>query len=818
MCAVSSPNPAAFYRYAWCHLTHIVLCACCRSLHGSTRVSYSEAPNTPTGSSQAPSAPGSNISSAPNSGRDGGANALAAAAAAGTAAAASAALRRQHSADAYSRGVGASDPGTPTGAGMFGGGTNPASSGRVQVVGGSVPTSGSSTSSGGGGSSGTQPGSASSPGPMAGPSELSFAMARPAPLLTGQPALGPPCAGPGQTSPAGAALRTPSRLGPSRCSSTMASPTAMTAGMAVLQEVQPGLEHGGGAADASGAGRATYAQRRNSGGTAFAGQQSPTHAGSRLRRLSWGTLEGSLQSSGSAGSKQLGLPLSRGSWGGSVVHEYPPATTSQPAGEQPYSPFSAVQAPSMDGATQGAFAAQDAAVAVLAAGAAAAGTSFSSSSSPYPTLLAPTSTQQGACGGVVVPAPAAAAVAAPARPRSPFAAVQQQPAEDTAATAEAAAAAQPAAALVTSLVPGRPCSPFAAAQRQSTGDGTPGVSAGTSTELMTSRQGTDDSVAAAQPPARPSSPFSALQAAAEPLTARAAGVAPVAVVPAGVGADQWPSPRPHSPFAAVQEHPEAGPSLAPAATVAAAAGQQGGPPPAAAGAAARPHSPFAAAQQLQECGPDNFRAESLTGSPFASLALQHSGASSSGSCPGPGAVAVAGVHAPSRRGAAGQAHVGPQAALLQQQQQPQQQQSLAGEQPWRPPSPFAGVQVAAVQGPIVAQQARTVLAQLNPQRSAQEQGPPHMQHAAVSAGSPRGAAAAGNDTAYAPLASFLAQGQGQQPRLQALTAAAAAAAPAHDNGGFPGSSGDSITFPSGLGAVESVVFLRNPTKRTQSPQ
>lgn len=537
----------------------------------------------------------------------------------------------------------------------------------------------------------------------------------------------------------------------------------MTAGMAMLQEVQPGLEHGGGAADASGAGRATYAQRRNSGGTAFAGQQSPTHAGSRLRRLSWGTLEGSLQSSGSAGSKQLGLPVSRASWGGSVVHEYPPPTTSQPAGEQPYSPFSAVQATSMDGTTQGAFAAQDAAVAVLAAGAAAAGTSCSSSS-PYSTLFAPTSTQQVACGGVVVPAPAAAVAAAPARPRSPFAAVQQQ----------------------------------------STGDGTPGVSAGMSTELMSSRQGTDDSVAAAQPPARPSSPFAAVQATAEPLTARAAGVAPVAVVPAGVGAYQWPSPRPHSPFAAVQEHPEAGPSLAPAAAVAAAAGQQGGPPPAAAGAAARSHSPFAAAQQLQECGPDNFLVESLTGSPFASLALQHSGASSSGSCPGPGAAAVAGVHAPSRMGAAGQAHVGPQAALLQQQQQ----QSLAGEQPWRPPSPFAGVQVAAVQGPIVAQQARTVLAQLNPQ----EQGPPHMED-----GSPRGAAAVA-DTAYAPLGSFLVQGQGQQPRLQALTAAAAAAAPAHDNSGFPGTSGDSITFPSGLGAVESVVFLQNPTKRTQSPQ
>lgn len=715
-----------------------------------------------------------------------------------------------------SRGIAASDPGTPTGSGMFGNASTGAPT-RMQVVGGSAPTSGSSTSSGSSG--GTNPGSCSSRAALEGPSELSFAIARPGPLLAGVAALGPLGAAPGQTSP-GAPMRTPSRLGPSRCSSTMGSPTAITYGMAVRHDVEPVFEH---SSSDLGAGRPSY-QRRNSGSQTLqaSSQQSLAHTGSRLRRLSWGTLEGSLQSSSS---KQLGMQPSRASWGGSIVHEYYPAA-SMPT-EGPFSPFTAAQVDDV-GASAAAVPAEFAGSAAIPGALPVVRSPYSN---PFASLQAQTGGQDSlqappaaAAGGPSngafgsnpavyrtgsVPMPvaaASAAVKAPARPPSPFAAVQQDDEEPPAAAAALVAAA------VTSQAPARPCSPFAAAQRQSTGDDTISSSVGQSpvpcTPLMASRQGTDDSTSSAQPPARPSSPFAAVQAPAVPADARVKGraaslVAPVAPEAAAAVAYQ----RPSSPFAAAQEQPKAV-VAGPAAPTAAAQQRKQPAARADAGAVARPPSPFAAAPQLQQYGSDDLRVESLSGSPFitsgAALATLNS-SSSSGSCSAAGAP-IATVPGPSRFGpalAAGQTPSGMQPANGASQQQ----QPAAGEQPWRPASPFAGVQAAAVQGPVVAQQAKAVLlSRLNSQ-------------------------------AYSPStsqkeAATLANQQQQQQQLGAAVAASAsagsgasvrsptgAAVSAHGGadfaGAFGGMSGDSVTFPSGLGAVESVVFMRGPVKRPQ---
>jgi hypothetical protein len=194
---------------------------------------------------------------------------------------------------------------------------------------------------------------------------------------------------------------------------------------------------------------------------------------------------------------------------------------------------------------------------------------------------------------------------------------------------------------------------------------------------------------------------------------------------------------------------------------------------------------------------------------------------------------------------------------LQQLLQQQQQQAQAVEQQGRA-SPFASVQAAAVQGPIVAQQAKAVLSRLNSQAASTGLPEPHptaqqeLQSPAVSRGldaagpnadmpvsnsghssggssrlgaaAAAAAAAADSDEPLPPLPSFAvaAGAAAHQPHgLVHRGSSGASAAAAAGGPGVHGSpicsgefalSGDSITFPSGLGAVESVVFMRGVHK------
>jgi hypothetical protein len=908
--------------------------AVCRSLQGSTRVSYSEAPGTPTGSCLggtplATSAPGSNISSAPNSGRDTGHIALAAAAAAGAAAASAAAaavaLRQavddsgvpygnpQQTGAGFGqgwRGVAGSAPGTPTVLGAGGAAGSSAAQGPV----GSAPTSGNSYSSGGSSKSSGSAAHQAEPGGSAGPlplpnSELSFAM-RTAPGLGGSGSAGGVGGGSGGATSPNVPARTPSRLGPSRCSSTIASPTAVHCGMAPLHESD--------GVPLSGAQQQQYLQAQLS-----QQQQHLAHTGSRLRRLSWGTLEGSLQSSSS---KQLGLQASRASWGGSLVHEYSP-TGSPLAGDRPCSPFAnaAQGSDATPGSPrspfskmqqqqqQGGFsprvscAAQAAAAAAATAGAVVS--HFAASQSG------------GDKQGKGAPAAAAARLQAPARPYSPFAAAQQPVAEADLATGQApgitaalqsparpyspfAAAQQPPAEadVATCQAPGvgaalrsptRPYSPFAAAQQLNSAACDAGHSPNAVHGINSSpasRQGTDDStVAATQPPARPTSPFTAAQASgvreqgSQGPLAGTSGFAPGAASAAnaaGGGGIGGTAARPYSPFSAVQ-------GLGPHAAAEPGKKMQQ-PARLSAVAAARPASPFAAVQQAPNAsdtlpdlqGPQTEaaggRVASMTGSGFATaphhlLAFASSGGSSQGSCSAGGA-----THGRSRfGGAADAAAASPFAAaaaaggaagawqpndpqvlgelqqlLLQQQQQGPSSQAQPGEQQGRA-SPFASVQATAVQGPIVAQQAKAVLSRLNsqaaePQASSQQEQqelqtpavargvdaagpnvgmPGGMPESSSSSGGCRPSAIAAvaedSDAPLPPLPSFSTGAAGQQQhglvhRSSAGAAAAATAGPAGQGSpicsGEFALSGDSITFPSGLGAVESVVFMRGAPK------
>jgi hypothetical protein len=897
-----------------CAMMYCTCVAPCRSLQGSGRASYSEAPGTPTGSclggsSLAPSAPGSNISSAPNSGREVGPIALAALAAAGAAAASAAAavgVGRRRSIDGGSgssqrrdephqgRPPAASDPGTPTGAGPLA--CNGASAAtqpmaRMQVVGGGgglARTSGSSSSSG------TMPLTSSGGGgsPGAG-SEPSFAMRAP-PLLSGvgpAAALSSTTASP--TSP-NVPVRTPSRLGP-KCGSTLNSPTAATCGMmAARHEAEP-LQEQHSDSLRVGAGRAT--PRRNSAGSGAANaaaqqQVALTHQGSRLRRLSWGTLEGSLQS---IGSRQLGLHLhaSCDSWGGSGhVHEFPyspqsaqgaatveGAVDSAVAGTaavtvdtQPYSPFLAAQqiafsdGPTLRADTQ-------------------AGAPSPADGIQQPrafNLFASAQAQQGlqlSEGGAAdkQPAPAALLAAQPpavvaaaangtARAPSPFAVVQVPPHVDS---SNAAAAAAPA------------CSPFAAAQRQSTDDVStvPAVLSGRlqtpaptcSSPIGASRQGTDDSNGVPQPPARPCSPFAAAQEAdaeAGVPAASAPAVQAAAAKPAGQESRRF------SPFAAVQ-----------ALSTHASRGEQL-PPPAPAPTAERLPSGFpgkgpsgtaAAPQQqqhlMQEGNPEDLRVESLSGSPFVAAphlllsfnsrsGSSHSSSSGDGGSPCPAPVQsprglsrlgvgstgwqACGASGYTRRSAGSprQSAVSPFSAPWQQQQQGDVA-AVAAEQQSRPPSPFAGVHAAAVQGPIVAQQAKAVLSRLNSQAGAQD-GPAAQSHvdSCSSGGASSSAPNGGMGAALQPPAAVNDRAPPRHKAQQHVQGAAlmgrAFGGPQSGSrfgspqsigkGGSPQSSGDfaivsgeSLTFaaPPGLSAVESVVFMRGlnrPADRQPPPQ
>jgi hypothetical protein len=746
--------------------------------------------------------------------------ALAAAAAAGAAAeAAASTVGRQRSIDAGGvlacdrrRGIASSDPGTPTGTGVFGGDSSSAP-GWTPLVGGSAPTSGGSSTSSGS-TSGTHRGSASSPGALEGQQEVSFAMPRP-PALAGLAAAGALGAAPGPVSPA----RTPSRLGPTRMPSTMGSPTAMTHGMASRHDAEPAAERS--ATDTAGAGR-VY-QRHNSGGPVGVSingpQQSLAHHGSRLRRLSWGTLEGSLQS---GGSKQLGLQASRSSWGGSMVHEYFPASPGR-AGDKPLSLFSASQACEEAAACEpGVFAPCGAgAAAVEAQRPACLNTSLHAN--PFATVQAQAGQQDslqqpfrpgagaqvrgsGMCCACPVQQPAAlpaALMKAPVRPPSPFAAVQQ--------VKESPAAAAPSA-MVPDMAqqPQRAYSPFAAARRQSTEHDSISVSAGQSrvpsSPLMGSRQATDDSAVGAQPPARPCSPT---QSTAEPSM-----VIPMAA--AGAGPHQAKEHLAANPFTAMQQAVAPEPS-----------------------AAARSASPFAAAQQLQQFGSADLRVESMSGSPFggagAYLGPQSSDGSSQGSSPVDCAPTAAGAHKPTRFGqspAAGQAEGA--AAASSQQADWNHQQAHVIEQPWPASSPFAAVHAVALQGPIVSQQAKAVLSRLNSHaghshgvdaQDAVPQGHQQQQRESADVGACVPALQSCSPVCVpsgtrSPLQSFAFMDNGQHSKLQAQRLAAVAAANAESEGGTGdlGPSCDSITFPSGLGATGSVVFLQGPPKRPQPRQ
>jgi len=908
------------------------LCACvCRSLYGSTRVSYSEAPGTPTGScnggSVVLSQPGSAVSSAPNSGRDApGAVALAAAAAAGAAAASAAAtgaalMRRRVSMDSNVsnehlqqqqmcptgtlqawRAATGSDPGSPSGTG-----TLPAASGAAAGVQGDrrlqpaalgpVATTGANN-----GTAGTQPGSLQPGPPLAAGSELSFAMRAPPLLGTSCPA-GTLASSPGPPSP-GAALRSPSRLGPSRCSSTIGSPTAITYGMAVRHD--PDALLGETAADVSPTARSSY--HRLSSGNGGMTQQPLVHSGSRLRRLSWGTLEGSLQSNSSS---KLGPQLSRASWAGSTVHEYPQAAASAAAlaADRPYSPFAAAQEGNESSAgvsaagpfaglhdqsgPQGKLSAAQPQVAAAALqeadlcttarpanpfaaaqvqqstpellAAAAQGTP-----SPFAQALGQVSTVGATAGGAAALVTAGSGGhKAPPRPTSPFAAVQEPDSEADAVPLSAALAATAAAA--PTAVPARPCSPFAAAQRGSSVEATRSPARSCSPVNAYSRQDTDDSSAGGvQPPARPSSPMAEGQLPPPPeAAAAAAGPAPPGV--ASLPGSQQQSPRPTSPFAAVQEQPQA-------ASAAGVAAPQAQP--------ARPRSPFAAAQEEPWCQQQQqqqqqqqpyqqqavvapgeepvkgaassstqashaFSGESLTASPFsgmdpALIPSSRSGSHSSQACFVPTGTTAAGgmalsadasrataVHNRSRLAVATGAWPADATGMdgysqhSSCHQAPERQQRQQQGQPfWRgPPSPFAGVNAVEVQGPIVAQQARAVLSQLDSHQQHQQQ-PPLSETAMAYAGPPPAAAAAAapaSSSAFAVAGSATDSGsssalQAQLDRVAQLRSAAAAAG---GTGGGPASSsleksgcvsGSSITFPSGLGAVESVTFLRPRTK------
>lgn len=661
--------------------------------------------------------------------------------------------------------------------------------------------------------------------------------------------------------------------------------------MAARHEAEP-LQEQHSDSSRVGSGRAT--RRRNSAGSGAANaaaqqQVALTHQGSRLRRLSWGTLEGSLQS---IGSRQLGLHLqaSRDSWGGSGhVHEFPysrrsaqgaatveGAVASAVAGTaavtvdtRPYSPFLAAQqiafsdTPTLSADTQ------------AGAPSPADGIQQPRASNPFACAQA----QQGlqlSEGGVADKQPApkpllaaqppvvvAAAANGTARSPSPFAVVQVPPLVDS---SNAAAAAAPA------------CSPFAAAQRQSTDDvsrvsavlsgpmQTPAPTC--SSPLGTSRQGTDDSNGVLQPPARPCSPFAAAQEAdaeAGVPAASAAAATAAAAKPAGQESRRF------SPFAAVQALPtqaSMGEQLPPPAPAPTAERLPSGFP------AKRPSGTAAAPQQhlLQEVNPEDLRVESLSGSPF--VAAPHlllsfnsrSGSSHSSSSGDGGSPCPAPVQSPRGLSRLGVGSTGWQAggasgytrrsagsprqsagSPFSSPWQPQQQgdvAALAAEQQWRPPSPFAGVQAAAVQGPIVAQQAKAVLTRLNSQGAPQD-GPAVHSHvdSCSSGGGGNGSAANGGTSAVLqPPAALNDQAPPRNKAQQHVQSAAlmgrAFGGPQSGSrfgspqsigqGGSPQSSGDfavsgeSLTFsaPPGLSAVESVVFMRGPNRPAgwQPPQ
>lgn len=577
-------------------------------------------------------------------------------------------------------------------------------------------------------------------------------------------------ASPGPPSPG--ALHTPSRLGP-RGSGDSANAAGAAAG------------------GAAGAVRSSHQRVSSSGappGSPSSGsssQQAQAHM-SRLQYHSWGTLEGSLQSSGSA---KLGSPVAGslgggtqdGAQGSSAPAQSPDAAA---AAGRPYSPFSAVQShPHNPFASPEAQQGGD----VTAAAAVPPNSPFAAARPAVdarpPALDAAAAVQQ--------------EVAVPPRPASPFAAVQQ---DVPAAGASGTAAAEQVPP------PPRPYSPFAAAQQ----DG--GLAASSSSVAA------DDSAAAAaaQQPARPFSPLANAQPAAG---AGANGTTQQTQAPPAAPA------RPHSPFAAAQEQPYERQASAAAVHKA-------------------PHL-------MVDESVGSLRHESLSGSPFASLML-HSTVSSGAPSAGVGeaaAAAAASAHGSSRLAvASGSGSV--IAAQGGQQSLPQQQQ----EQQWRVgavASPFASVNAAAVGGPIVTHQVRAALSGgpgSTSSGSRRDNGDASSVgiHSNLASGghSPRSAAAAavGNGDGsgsgspspradrpmFAPIQSFVlnearspAAGAHQRPPAHGWpspTAAAGGSGPACGSPVHSGPifSGESITFPSGLGAVESVVFM--PTKQQLQPE